>query len=188
MLKQLAGPLIGGSLRRCGLTGDFGWHQDIFQGGIVFQQMEGLKYKSELAVADLAFVELRDNGAIDLQGAAARGVEGAQDLQEGAFAFPEPAHDGHCIASVYGEVDLLKDFHVGRIVEGFADLPCPQDRGSMIGICIFSHDHSARKIAEGRSMLALTAGTMPAKSEMKAVVITTRDKASTLSSLGSVLP
>ena len=159
-----------------GLPGYSGRHQDVFQCSIIFQQMEGLKDKSDLFIPQGGSVRWGDFAPVDEQPSLAGIFKRPQDLQQCAFALSGAADNGDRFSRLHLQRDPFEDRNCFRMIERFCECFAPL-KGCGAFLVPF-YPPPDLKICEGRKRQALIAGTMPARREMQTVAARTKESAS----------
>ena len=93
-------------------TAGQGRDQDIFQHRTLRQQMVKLEDKADQAVADggqLGIVQAGQRSTVDTDGALVGGVQGADAVEQRAFAAAGGADNGDALAFVHGQADAPQD-------------------------------------------------------------------------------
>jgi hypothetical protein len=88
------------------------WHKDVFEDGALGQKVVPLKDEADLAVAEVSEGKVIEGGevlAVEADGAAGGAVEGADDVEECAFAGTGRADDGEGIAGSEVEVYAVEN-------------------------------------------------------------------------------
>ena len=113
---------FAGAVRGAGAEGAvFGCecgHKDVFEDGALGQKVVPLKDEADLAVAEVSEGKVIEGGevlAVEADGAAGWAVEGADDVEECAFAGTGRADDGEGIAGSEVEVYAVKDGECGAV-------------------------------------------------------------------------
>jgi hypothetical protein len=119
-VEEFAGAVRGAGAEDAIFGGECG-DEDVFEDGALGQKMVTLEDEADLAVAKVSEGEVVESGevlAIKADGAGGGAVEGADDVEEGAFAGTGWADDGEGIAGREGEVDAVQDGECGTIRAG----------------------------------------------------------------------
>jgi hypothetical protein len=114
-IEEFAGAVRGAGAEGAVFGGECG-DEDVFEDGALGQKVMALEDEADLAVAEVGEGEVVESGevlAIEADGAGGGAVEGADDIEEGAFAGAGWADDGEGIAGREVEVDAVEDGECG---------------------------------------------------------------------------
>lgn len=92
-------------------------HHDVFEGCRALNQVECLEHESDLTISQisqLAIGECLDSPAVELEGAATRSKQAAEDVHEGALAAAGCADDADELALANGNIHTIQRVH-GRV-------------------------------------------------------------------------
>ena len=132
---------------------------DVFPGGQHRQEVEALKDEAqpqEAQPGELPVGQALQPGAEHLHGAARRGVDPAQQLQQGGLAAARRSHDGHMFPAADRERDAAQ--RVDRLAADGIVLPQVVGDEYRVGVDRSAQVASARKVAAIGARAASQAG------------------------------